>query len=663
MHTIEELLGCKYDTLKKYILNQEPFMLEALKDKRIKEKLINSESRYDLIWLVQEMPDEYAYQLFDDEGIKILSQTPELFDKMNGILTCGKKYVNKLFEKPEFCKLVSDNLDNLKSYLYTIEEQGALKFIKYIQENNPQKLKPLLINLNKDVQEKVVKEITLPTDVLTYCIVSLTPKASEYLVNNDFRITSLRDYSFDDLHQIFSKEFHLKTGLLEDKIFLKKIVSMSNVKDYRFLINALAKANDITEIERLRKDYYTSEMISYNPEFKMLEKYCLCYQEICKMIDNDNMDSSKLNDVMNKCFNFFGSGQDKWIVGQKIWNYLTSKDKNGLKKFFQEESNLQISNMIIDYHFEDVPHNFFLDIRQLCNFQLKEGRTLSDEDLSIYQRLSKIDSLSYEEKMLLHQELQKDNWIDKHYDVFRETKDKAATLIKNQMLNNESVLGYCNLKLTQESGVPIYELDGQDFFALVKSLRVSKDNVLAPKDIYYYVDGSSFSLDGSNKLSTFYNPHEYYNLIYGDFPIEQVIHMYPVDSFSKYDRSFKSKATKRVYELYTPTELVEKSRDYNEIIIAQNNQRRKDDEVNDNLKNPTILGIYCYDEITPNDIESAKNLGVGIVVIRTKKYDIQNDNRLTMMETLSPAYSERHVKNIDYLTSVHDDDMVTRRTK
>ena len=663
MFGIEQLLEFPYGTIKQFILNEAPAMLEALKDIRMKEKIINSENKYDFIWLIQDMTDEYANQLFDDEGIKLLMQTPNLLDKMNGILTCGKQYVNKILKNPEFCKIIIDNFENLKSYLYSLDEKGALSLIKYVQEHEPTKLKGTLLGLSKKTQEKVVKEVKLPTDVLMFCVVALEQKAAEYLVNNDPRITSLQDYSFDQLYRVFSKEFTLKPGLLEDRLFIKKIVSMSSVKDYRFLINELVKANNVDEIEKLRKDYYTAEMISYNPEFKMLERHCTCYKEICDMIDNGDRNSQKFDEIVNKCFNFFGTSREAYTVNTKIWKYLMSNDKDGLKEFLQNESNISLTNMIVDYHFEDVPYNFFLDVTQLCKFQEKEGRTLTDKDLSIYQRLLKLDDLSFEEKMKLHKELMNEDWISKHYDVFREAKNKAATLIKEQMLNPSNIDTYLDKAETEKAGVPIYVLDGQDFFAFVKSISLTKERVIENSDMRFYVDGSSFSLDGSKKLDTFQDPREYYNLIYGDFPIDQVIHMYPVDSYTKYIRNSTTKATSRVYELYTPTELVEKSTDYNEILLAQKNHAKIGDELNDNLKLPTVLGIYCYDEITPNDIASAKNMGVGIVVVKTNKYDLQPDGKLRMMETLSPSFGMRYAKNIDYLSNVTDDDLIHRRTK
>ena len=73
--------------------------------------------------------------------------------------------------------------------------------------------------------------------------------------------------------------------------------------------------------------------------------------------------------------------------------------------------------------------------------------------------------------------------------------------------------------------------------------------------------------------------------------------------------------------------------------------------------------ILIPPEITENDIASAKKLGVGIVVVNTKKYELQKEGKLHMMETLSPSFGMRYAQNIDYLSNVNDDDLINRRTK
>lgn len=661
MPTIEELLEYSYETLKYYILNKEPFMLTALKDRRIKEKLINCTKMYDLIWLVQDISNEYACVLFDEEGIEILTNTDDLRNKLNGIVTSGKSYVSILLKNEQFCQTILNCLDYLESSLMSLDKQGAIEFINFVVKHDPSKLEDILMNLSIEVQEEIVKEIKIPDNILKNCLVHFHKNASEYLINNDERITTLNHLSFSQLFKIFNKGYTIHPSILNDKDLIQKIISMYSIKDYRFLINELVKGNDTDNIESLRKTYYESEFLSYDNEYNMLERHKNCYLELLDIMENEQL--STADEILCKYFNFFGSATTSFEIRKKVFEYLISQDKEGLKEFFTNESNVQMSNMIIDYHFEDIPYNFFLDVNQLYHFQQNEGRTLSDTDFDIYEKLLKIDELSYEEKLKLHRELLKEDWISKHYDVFREAKDKVATLMKEQMLNENNIQKYLSVEKTSEYGVPIYILDGEEYFAFVKSLPQYKDEPLEESQLRYYVDGSSFSLDGSKKLNTYRDPHECYNLIYSDFPTEQVVHMYPVDSYSKYDRSYCTKATKRVYELYTPTEFVEKSSNYNEIVLAQKNQRRSDDEINEKLQNPTILGIYCYDELTENDIESAKNLGVGIVLVKTKSYHIETKNRLLLQETLSPTFGKRYTKNIDYLENVNNDDMFNRRTK
>lgn len=91
MYTIEELLNMNVETLRHFCTQKNDFIGTALKDERIKKKLLNPENKYETIWLSQEILDEYAVLLFDERGIEILSSSRNLNDKMNGIMTCGKK--------------------------------------------------------------------------------------------------------------------------------------------------------------------------------------------------------------------------------------------------------------------------------------------------------------------------------------------------------------------------------------------------------------------------------------------------------------------------------------------------------------------------------------------------------------------------------------------
>lgn len=213
---------------------------------------------------------------------------------------------------------------------------------------------------------------------------------------------------------------------------------------------------------------------------------------------------------------------------------------------------------------------------------------------------------------------------------------------EEKMLTKESIQKYRDEELSKKYGVDVYVLDKEPFYVLVKSLGKSKTSPLQKDNIIYTVDGASYSLDSSDKLKTYYNPTTDYNIAYTNFETEQIVHIYPVDSFSNYDRDIKPIATNRVFELHTPESLCSEYEQYNEIVIAQKNDR-KNDELNNNLEVPEMFAIYCYDTIIDADIISARNLGLGIILVKTKAYENKsNIQKKSMHDTmgLSDGYKK-----------------------
>lgn len=661
MYTIEELLNMTVETLRYFCTQKNNFIGTALKDERIKKKLLNPENKYETIWLSQEILDEYAVLLFDERGIEILSSSRNLNDKMNGIMTCGKNYVSSLLDNERFCAIIVNNQKKLLEYIGSFNEESSIKFAKYVQENNTELLENVILKISLRHQVQVVRTLNLSFDFIKRIIPKVGKSSCQYLLENDPNTIDFADYNFFEILKIFSKRALIPVCYLEKKEFQTKLTTVESVKDYRFLINNLSLGNNTDSIEAERNKFYDHEITLYNNDAKMLDRYYKFYIEVCQMIDAGKQDYDVLETLLNKYFNSFSSGSSEWNFFRKVRQYYLNGDKDSLEEILINESNFQLSNMIIDYHFKEIPHNFFLDIKQLLKFQNGEGRTLSDEDLDIYTSLLNIDNLSYEDKLKLHYRLKLEDFVSKHYDIFRGAKNKSAELIKEQMLNFSNISEHLDQQLTEKYGVPIYVLDGRDFFALVKSLSVVKCEPLTDKKVLSTVDGGSYSLDGSKKLNTYRDPRKNYNIIFGDFDISTVVHMYPVDSHSRYVRTSASEATSRVFELYTPTELIERSGDYNEIILAQHNSRRIDDDLNDSIGVPKMLGIYCYDDFSDVDVLSAKNLGIGIVVVKTKKYEIDTNDRLSMKDTLSVAYGSRYAESIDYFRNISDDDMITRR--
>ena len=75
-----------------------------------------------------------------------------------------------------------------------------------------------------------------------------------------------------------------------------------------------------------------------------------------------------------------------------------------------------------------------------------------------------------------------------------------------------------------------------------------------------------------------------------------------------------------------------------------------------------MFAIYCYDEITKNDIESAKNLGLGIVLVKTYAYGQRNNvNQEDDIYIKSVSKSTIYNAGLKYLDGLYGDDMAVRR--
>lgn len=233
--------------------------------------------------------------------------------------------------------------------------------------------------------------------------------------------------------------------------------------------------------------------------------------------------------------------------------------------------------------------------------------------------------------------------VSKLYDDFSKAKETMVEQINDNILTEKNVDELYNKELSERAGVPVYYLTGQKFKCLVRNIGVFKGFILNESNLDFRTDGSSFSIDGSELLQVFGNSSDYYTLAYSSIPSKQLVHAYPTDSFSRYDRTYKDDipqnldATDRVMGLYTPEQFVTMGEECNEFVISVPN-RWKQNELEEKLEKPNAFAIYCYDQICDTDILSAKNLGVGIILVNTKCYSIDRSNRLSQRDTILVSF-------------------------
>lgn len=647
--SIEQLLELDYDSLKSYLLMiSEDECKRILSNDEIKYKLINSPTRHKFIWLAQERNDYIIPTLLEGKGIELFGRTIELSDKINGIITSGNSYLKELFKNIDFVKLVFKHFKDLGHLFTSIESEVALILVKNLKSLNlsNEELVNVVLSLNEKAQALIVDNMELPNEMFWSLVINMRPKASEALLHKNSIGKHLDDLTVTSLKKLFENAAFLPLNIVEDLDFINILTSMLDAKVYRMLMLDLELSNDIDAIEKKRESFYDEKMKDYNSKYGMLNCFYELYKKfgiLLEFFKDDNLSIKYVEDLITNKFdlNYF---HDMYFDVSKI------KTPEALLNYFQAQSNFEITNMIIDYHFKDVYFNVLKDIEILCNFNETGGKSLSDEDLELYKSILHLDELSYEDKIKLHEKMKSYNFIEKFYDDIRNAKNLSYQMINESILNKERLKKYRNEELSAKVGVDIYLLDGDPFKVLVKSFG-NKYTSLERNSFKSYSHISSFSLDGSDKLETFYDPKTSYNVVYDSLKEEQVIHTFPVDSFTSRPSANYTKATQRLNQILTPDELVIKSLNYNEVLIRQA-VPNSPTEYDEKITPPEMIALYCYDEITDLDIESAKNLEIGIVLVITRNYEKKvNNNQIGMLDTMSLGGEE--LLDYNYLTQMN----------
>lgn len=562
--------------------------ISILKDINIKNIILTSSLvDFSLFFSTRLIPQDAVKELLDETGLDILSKIKSKEEK-----------ISKIFSSK------NTEVDLLSSTL-----------ISMIDEDKSSVLLRNISTYSSQVQLSLIDKLNLSEEQIKKVLPSLRRSVIEDLLERN-KVTSLIDLSNKDLLDIFNKQVKLPKEILNSKDFINRITTIRSPKTYRFLIGNLEENNDVEVLEEKRKEYVDSLLEKYNYETKMLDYFNDFYQEILSRSDR----KKAFEEVFNKYFNYDTDSTLYERYRTKFYECIYKDDLDWLKLELQDESRLVVSNSIIDYHFRDIPYNVLQDIKELVSFNQDE-KTLTDDKLLLYKQIVELDNTSYEEAIKLHNNLKGINVVEEFYDDIRNAKNRSYEMLNDELLNSETIKKYYVESISRNLGVPIYLLNGDDFKILVKAFTDRKDEPFEARG--YSHDGGSFSVDSSKSLITYHNPRQHYNIAYQNVRANQIVHVYPEDSYSCYKRG--AIPTDRVNKIMTPDRLAESTKGYNELVIAVPN-RKKNTELDQQLVMPEILGIYCYDEITEKDIESAKNLGTGVIIVNTKKYPFANND-------------------------------------
>lgn len=616
-----------------------------------KREIINSNKQDFLDFLYNDLSGEIL-NLLDDEGVEYLKKYSDITDRITYILNYSN-YVDFLFNNQKFLDLFLStdiskyyaSLKNLNNKTYDLIVNRCLELNKDVNL-----IGQLISYFNKDYQLKFIDKYDYPNDLI-YEMLKRNPKIlgkkilEKYnidLTSHNISIKGLIDagksLSFEDMAKRNGDSFVssggeiflLSSDLLNTEV-AQKLWNELNVYEYRFLINDANYCGDPTNLNNYAK---TKE-----EEFILNTDYPKIYQNIFNMINKlSNLDSSsnEYRDIFRNLIRQIQIFPNEYTnLRELIFNGEFAETINLITKSLDEKK----SDYIIDYHFEENYYNVMYDLKELLEFYYAGNIDIPKDRLYLYQQIVNIDMLSSQEKIELHNELKQYNMMEIFYDDMSFARKQVRKAIKDYSMVKEELVKFKDEELSNEYGVDVYNIEDNPFFAIVKSNINREDNLPV---------GHSYSLVGNGCISVFGTPEYNDTYVYdsSDLNPEQIVHVFPRDSFTMYKPfSFTSNATDRVEQLMMPDELLYNKRTYNEILILEHGRTQTD--IDSRIPKLKKIALYCVDQITAKDVETAKIHNIGIMLINSKKYN-------KGIEMPSSIY--RHLGNDDFNTYMSNGD-------
>lgn len=616
-----------------------------------KIKIINS-NKQDFLDFLDNDYNGKILNLLDDEGVELLKKNSYIEDRITYILNYSN-YVDLLFNNQKFLDLFLStdiskyyaSLKNLNNKTYDLIVNRCLELNKDVNLTGQ-----LISYFNKDYRLKFIDKYDYPNDLI-YEMLKRNPKLLGKKILEKYNIDLLshnipvgglvaagKSLSFEDMTKrkgysyvnSSGEVFYLSSDLLNMDV-AKKLWNELNVYEYRFLINDANYCGDPTNLNNYAK---TKE-----EEFILNTDYPKIYQNIFNMINKlSNLDSSS-NEYHNIFRNLIRQIQifpnEYTNLRMLIFNGEFDEAINLITKSLDEKK----SDYIIDYHFEENYYNVMYDLRELLEFYYAGNIDIPEDRLYLYQKIVNIDMLSSQEKIELHNELKQYNMMEIFYDDMTFARKQVREALKDYAMVKDELVKFKDEELSNEYGVDVYNINDNPFFAIVKSGIRFEDSLPV---------GHSYSLVGNGCISVFGSLKNSNTYVYdaSDLNPEQIVHIFPKDSYTLYQPfSFTEKATDRVEQLMMPDELLYNKRTYNEVLILEQGSMQTD--IDSRIPKLKRIALYCVDQITAKDVETAKIHNIGIMLINSKKYN-------KGIEMPSSIY--RHLGNDDFNTYMSNGD-------
>lgn len=589
-----------------------------------KRKIVNL-SKGDFVDFLSNDISGQLLNIFDDEGVNYLKQYDDIEGRITYILSWSK-YANELFYNRSFLDLfLSTDISSYYATLSILDNRVCDLIINRCFELNKSAdyIGRLISYFSSDYQLEFIDRYDYPNDLIYEMFKRCTNVVGSKILNkfnidllsHDISIGKIikvgKELAFKDMARRNSNSyssnvntFYLSSDLL-NKDVAEYLWNNLNVYKYRFLVNDAYYCGDPSILNKYAKEK--------EDEFILSNGYIEPYKSIIDMI----LKLSKLDTNIDEYYDIFRVLNKKICMFDSKYSDIRLFLINGMFDKAIDTINGIIdekkSDYIIDYHFEENYYNIIYDLRELLDFYYAGNIVIPEDRLYLYQQIVNIDKLSDQEKIELHSMLKKYNMMEVFYDDMTFARNRVRETLKDYAMVKEELETYKDDEKSDEYGVDVYSIEDNPFFALVKSGVRMEDNLPT---------GHSYSLVGNGCIAVFGNLNDSNTFVYdaSDLNPEQVVHIYPTDSYTMYKPfEFSEDVTRRIEQLIMPDEMLYESKLYNELLILE--QGKKQSDIDSRIPKLKKIALYCVDEITSKDVEIAKIHGVGIMLVNSKKYN------------------------------------------
>ncbi|MBQ8681587.1 MAG: hypothetical protein IJ509_01590 [Bacilli bacterium] len=486
------------------------------------------------------------------------------------------------------------------SSFYDLDYSLLTQIIYKMEENNWLHPNNFIGFVSEKDQYKLLKE-PFKDETLVWMIKSFKPEVQSFFFQNDNRALYLA--SKFNMPFIVINGIKVHSDIIESEEFFEKLKHPSLIQ-FRNNINKVENTNPSLFLEERVKKYYNGMIEKYQKDSDLFKEYQDILENPNLLNGNADIDYIFTVDVLSK------------LDRMRNYDYENNSETFGDKKeavyqFLKSETSKKLSEIIVDYLFQDNIYNVWLNIKEMLRYNKildDSNKVLDSEKEEFYNAILNIDKIDNINKINLYKKFKDKNISLMFYQDLRNLKDLAYKNMNKDIIKLDNHPEYIDKEQTVKYGVNVYDLRDKEYTMLVRCMGQYREQSNYRRNCYTLL---------SNENNDIFNDHSY-TYGYCNVDADCILHVFESDSYSM-DTNYKDSVdagSNRVNRIMTSEQIVKGSKFYSEIQIV--NKKNPNNQIFDALRPDFLL---VFDEVTEEVVNESKRLGIPIAIAKKQYLD------------------------------------------